>query len=81
MRDGSKELQNLKNDIDETKKLATQYPDKVKNLSSLLSQQLRTWKSPIPIIKNTGKPVAMPDEILQLLTHWQKSVCKTVKVL
>lgn len=65
MRDGSKELYNIKNDIGETKNLSTQHPDKVKALSSLLSQQLRNWKSPTPIIKGTGKTVPMPDEIVK----------------
>jgi arylsulfatase A-like enzyme len=62
MRDGSKELYNLQSDIGETKNLAEQYPGEVKKLSSLLSQQLRQWKSPMPFVKKTGKPVAMPDE-------------------
>lgn len=62
MRDGSKELYNLRQDISETKNLALQYPGKVKELSSLLSQQLRKWESPMPVLKNTGRPVAMPDE-------------------
>lgn len=62
MREGSKELYNLKTDIGETKNLVIQYPGKVKELSVLLSQKLREWKSPMPFFKNTGKPVPMPDE-------------------
>jgi hypothetical protein len=62
MRNGTKELYNLRSDIGETKNLALQYPDKVKELSHLLGTQLRKWKSPMPILKKTGKPVALPDE-------------------
>ncbi|HEU4633083.1 MAG TPA: sulfatase [Flavisolibacter sp.] len=62
MRDGSKELYNLQLDVGETKNLAAQYPEKVKALSSLLSQQLRKWKAPMPVVKNTGRPAALPDE-------------------
>ena len=61
MRDGSKELYNLKNDIGEMKDLAKQFPGKVKELSSLLSQKLRQWESPMPVFKNTGKPAALPN--------------------
>ena len=63
MRDGSKELYDLQSDIGETVNLATQYPQKVKALASLLSQQLRRWKAPMPILKSTNKTVAMPDEV------------------
>lgn len=62
MRDGSKELYNLQNDIGESINLITQYPEKGKVLASLLSQQLRKWKAPMPVEKRTGKPVALPDE-------------------
>lgn len=61
MRDGSKELYNLKMDIGETKNLAIQYPDKVKELSLLLSKKLIEWKSPMPTLKITGKSVSLPD--------------------
>lgn len=63
MRDGSKELYNLKNDIGEMNNLASEYPDKVKELSLLLSNHLRKWKSPMPVVKSTGKQVLMPDEV------------------
>lgn len=62
MRDGSKELYNIKNDIGEHHNLVTQYPDKVKALSSSLSKQLRKWKAPMPLFKSTGITVPMPDE-------------------
>lgn len=63
MRDGTKELYNLINDIGEMKNLNLAYPEKVKELSLLLSRQLRKWKSPMPIVMSTGKPVLMPDEV------------------
>ena len=63
MRDGSKELYNLINDIGEKNNVAKSYPDKVKELAKELSQQLRSWKSPMPIVKITGRFVPMPDEL------------------
>ncbi len=64
MRDGKKELYDLASDISETNNLAYQYPEKVKELSYLFSQQLRKWKSPMPVVKITGKVVPLPDEII-----------------
>lgn len=63
MRTGAKELYNLQADIGEEHDLAKQYPDKVKILSSLLSNQLRKWSAPMPFFKTTGKLVTMPDEL------------------
>lgn len=62
MRDGSEELYDLKSDLGENHNLASAYPDKVKRLSALLARQLRLWKAPMPVIRATGEPVAMPDE-------------------
>lgn len=62
MRDGSKELYNVQLDIGETENLAARNPGKVKYLSALLSRQLIEWKSPMPVLKHSGKAVAMPDE-------------------
>lgn len=61
LRDGSKELYNLQTDIREAYNLAAQFPEKAKALSVLLAQQLRKWKTPMPVVKSTGKPVPMPD--------------------
>jgi arylsulfatase A-like enzyme len=61
MRDGKKELYNLKNDIGESIDLAAKHPQKVKDLSTLLSQSLREWNSPMPGIKSTNKLVPLPD--------------------
>jgi hypothetical protein len=63
LRDGQKELYNLTSDIGEAKNLASIFPGKVKELSYLLSEQLRLWRSPMPVFKSTGKIVPMPDEI------------------
>lgn len=64
MRDGSYELYNLKNDIGEQYDLAGQKIEKVKELARQLSKQLRDWKSPMPILKSSGEPAAMPDVTL-----------------
>ncbi|MEO6070736.1 MAG: sulfatase, partial [Chitinophagaceae bacterium] len=63
MRDGSKELYQIQTDIGEAHNVATKYPEKVKELSALLSTQLRKWKAPMPIYKKTNTEVPMPDEI------------------
>lgn len=63
MRDGSNELYNLTTDIGERVDLSTKHPNKTKELSILLSDQLRTWKSPMPIVKLTGVEAPMPDEV------------------
>lgn len=63
MRDGSKELYDLKNDIGENNNVAPRHTDKVRLLSEELSQQLRQWKSPMPVIKKTGKSMPMPDAL------------------
>jgi arylsulfatase A-like enzyme len=63
MRDGSKELYDLKKDIGESNNMGSQYPEKIKALSNLLSTQLRQWKAPMPVMKSNGKPVPMPDEV------------------
>lgn len=63
MRDGSKELYNLNDDIGEHKNLSDVHADKVKQLSSLLSNELRKRNAPMPSLKSTGKVVPMPDEV------------------
>jgi arylsulfatase A-like enzyme len=62
MKSGSKELYNLQSDIGERHNLAAQNPRKTKELSTLLSNQLRNWKSPMPYYKVTGKTVPLPDQ-------------------
>lgn len=63
MRTGKKELYNLKNDIGEQNDVSSRNKGKVNELSSLLSDQLRKWKSPMPVKKATGKPAPLPDEV------------------
>lgn len=63
MKSAKLELFNLKDDIGETRDLAEEYPDKVKELSSVLSQKLRAWKSPMPVVKKTGERVPFSDEL------------------
>nr|WP_121270147.1 sulfatase [Pedobacter schmidteae] len=62
MRDGSKQLYNLKTDIGENNNLAAQHTDLVSALSKELAQQLRQWKATMPVDKKTGIAAKMPDE-------------------
>ncbi|UFH35501.1 sulfatase [Flavobacterium acetivorans] len=63
MRTGKKELYDLNDDIGEKNNLSDRYPGKVEQLSSLLSNELRKCKAPMPTFKNSGKVVPMPDEV------------------
>ncbi len=62
MQTGKNELYNLQDDIGESNNVISLYPDKAKQLASILARELRKWKSPMPVFKNTGKIVPMPDE-------------------
>lgn len=61
MRNGTKELYNLKNDISEKNNLADQNPATVKQLSSELFNSLKKWQAPLPIDKKTGKAVVLQE--------------------
>lgn len=61
IRNGSHELYNLEEDIEEMHNLAHTYPKKVKQLSSQLSETLRKWNADMPIITATGKKALMAD--------------------
>ena len=61
---GALELYNVKQDIGETRNVAAVYPEKTKELAKALSRRLREYKASMPIIRATGKPVPMPDELL-----------------
>lgn len=61
MKSGITELYNLQSDIGENRDLSALYPRKTKELSSVLSDQLRRWKSPMPYYKVSGKSVPLPD--------------------
>ena len=64
MRTGKKELYHLVQDIGEQDDLSNKYPQIVKQLSIILSNQLRIWKAPMPFFKATNKKVPLPDEFL-----------------
>lgn len=55
MRTGKKELYNLIKDIGEQNDVSSQFQEKVKELSSLLSGQLKKWDAPMPMEIKTGK--------------------------
>lgn len=63
MRTGKKELYNLNDDIGENNNLSEMHPDKVKQLSLILSNEIRKQKASMPSFKSTGKVVPMPDEV------------------
>jgi hypothetical protein len=65
MRTGKRELYNLKNDIGETVDLSSKYPEKLRQLSTILSNQLRNWDAPMPQFKKDNRVVPMPDEVFQ----------------
>lgn len=62
LRTGTGELYNLKEDIGETKNLASIYPEKLKSLEVQLGLKLKNWKSPMPFDKTTHQPVPWPGE-------------------
>ncbi|MEJ7736902.1 MAG: sulfatase [Chitinophagaceae bacterium] len=63
MRNGSKELYNLANDLGENNDVSKLYPQKVLALSKLLSEKLRRWNAPMPLFKSNGKPVPFAGEV------------------
>jgi arylsulfatase A-like enzyme len=63
IRTGKKELYHLGKDIGEQDDLSNKYPQKVKQLSNLLSNQLRKWRAPMPYVKATNKKLPLPDEL------------------
>ena len=65
MQSGELELYDLANDIGEQHNLAAEQPGKVNELAAELGGKLRGWKAPMPTVRRTGKPVAMPDELLK----------------
>lgn len=64
MRTGKLELYNLKTDIGEQHDLSAVYPERVRELAKELSSKLRGWNSPMPRLRETGKSVPLPDELL-----------------
>jgi hypothetical protein len=66
MRTGKMELYNLKNDIGEMVDLSSKYPEKLRQLSTILSNQLRNWNAPMPIFKKNNQIIPFPDELTKL---------------
>ena len=62
MRTGKKELYNLKKDIGEANDLSGQNINKTNELSHVLADKLRLWKSPMPVLKTSNKTIPYPDE-------------------
>ena len=58
------ELYNIKEDIGETRNLASEYPEKVAELAKALGARLRAWDAPMPVLRATGEKVAWPDEVV-----------------
>lgn len=58
------ELYNLKEDISERNDISKQNPQLVEQLARALSDRLREWNAAMPVVKQTGEPVKMPDELL-----------------
>ncbi len=63
--DRSMELYNLKNDIGEEQNLATEQPEKIKELAIVLTNHLKRVNAQMPVDKITGKQVEYPLEILK----------------
>ena len=65
MATGDVELYNLASDIGERNDLAKnkKYSKKLKEMKTEMSDKLRGWNAPMPIVKATGEPVAMPDAL------------------
>ncbi len=63
MHDGRLELYNLKKDLSEKNDVSAMHPKIVRELAAELSDTLREWEAPMPLVKATGKLVPMPDEL------------------
>lgn len=63
MQTGRLELYDLSSDIGEQHDVAAEHPEKVRELAADLGGRLREWKAPMPTVRSTGRPVALPDEL------------------
>jgi arylsulfatase A-like enzyme len=59
------ELFNLKDDIGETKNLAEENPEKLKDLATTLSNYLKGLDAQMPKHKTTDEPIPLPIELLE----------------
>ena len=64
MHDAKLELYHLKTDIGERNDLSAEHPDVVRELAGVLGGKLREWDAAMPVVRATGQPVPMPDEVL-----------------
>lgn len=64
MHTGALELYHLKTDIGERNDLSAEHPDVVRELAGVLGGKLREWDAAMPVVRATGQPVPMPDEVL-----------------
>jgi len=60
LRNGHRELYNLRSDIGEMKDLSAENPQKTRELTNILGLQLKTWNAPMPVNKTDNQPVAWP---------------------
>ncbi|MBQ9462634.1 MAG: sulfatase [Bacteroidales bacterium] len=61
MHTGALELYNLKEDIGERHDVSAEHPDVVQSLAAALSSRLKEWDASMPIVRESGLPVPMPD--------------------
>jgi arylsulfatase A-like enzyme len=64
--DRSMELYNLKQDIGETKNLASENSEKARDLAAVLTLYLKEVKAQMPIDKKTGEQVEYPLSLIQM---------------
>lgn len=64
-KDQQLELYNIPDDIGEKNNIAEEYPEKVRELAGRLGEYLRSAGADRPLLKETGKAVPWPDEVLQ----------------
>jgi arylsulfatase A-like enzyme len=57
------DLYNLKDDLGESKNIATQHPEKVTKLTKLLSDHLRASHADMATSRDSGDPVPWPDQV------------------
>ncbi|MGH2624538.1 MAG: sulfatase, partial [Sphingobacterium sp.] len=63
MKQAKLELYNLAEDIGETNDIAGKNKKKVKELSDILSEKLKTWDAQLPSYKLNGKQVPYPNQL------------------
>ncbi len=64
MAEGKLSLYHLATDMGEVNDIAGKHPDKVRELTRLLTDKLKGWNSPMPSFKEGGQQVPWPDEVV-----------------